>query len=603
MSALSGGSTRLQPTNRLKLRHLGFFPLLCLLAAPVTYAQEAGRTGVSTDRMRSEDRSLRSSPKIEYSMFNRRRDREPRLVLLGLGDSLTHGTMDATNNEVNTSHGYLQYVADSLEQTDVSLWFQQPFWDIDKTRMKPFVVPTNLAVDGADLFTVEGLQYYKRAGTDETYLDKELLCDAFLPRGLKSPYDKVLYPISVEAHQKVSQMDALIWSLNDLYESPELHGAVVVMWIGNNDSGSAALGGGSSPAQVPMPADLVESELTFGLRYLLKFGERTGEVAFEPFTITSIERNLTDLDDFTVQYQHLMDRIATEVMLDTPRMEIFVLTLPYYSAVGFLFDSEDLEFYLRKADPTYTIPPTFARVAPPGAPITDPLAGDRVAMVTFGMMYTLLWSGYSVDYVNQAVEIDGQQRDGLVLSQQEMEFVSARIDAYNDSIRNIVAQQGDHVHLLEAGQKLNEGLMGDVVVTVGDKVLGRKWTRGSGFCLDGVHPSYTVHALIANYVLENINAVMGTNAPMHDLETVLATDPYIDHDNDGWAPGPGYRPSGLTKVLRLFTDEDDSDPSVGVEFPRNVWRVVSNAFLFDMLGIPAIRAEAERVGIVPEEEE
>ena len=82
--------------------------------------------------------------------------------------------------------------------------------------------------------------------------------------------------------------------------------------------------------------------------------------------------------------------------------------------------------------------------------------------------------------------------------------------------------------------------------------------------------------------------------------TVSVGDRFISFMGE-LAPGPDYKPSGLTKVLRLFTDEDDSDPSVGVEFPRNVWRVVSNAFLFDMLGIPAIRAEAERVGIVPEE--
>src|SRR5438093_4003860 len=39
-----------------------------------------------------------------------------RVVLLALGDSLTHGTMNATNNSVNTENAYLQRVADKLKR-------------------------------------------------------------------------------------------------------------------------------------------------------------------------------------------------------------------------------------------------------------------------------------------------------------------------------------------------------------------------------------------------------------------------------------------------------------------------------------------------------
>lgn len=527
-------------------------------------------------------------------------NREPRTVLMGIGDSLTHGTMDATNNDINTLNAYLQVIADSLEQADVSLWFKQPLFNDREKRERPFLIPTNVGVDGADSFSVEGLSYYLRAGTDESLINPSYVCDKLLPSRLDSTYDKVLYPINIRAGQDVTQMDALIWNLNRLADAPVDHRALVIFWVGNNDSSNAALGGGSNPMQMPIPADLIEPEVTWAMRTLLRVGQDTGEVAFEPYTMTSIEKHLTTVDDFAAQYEHLIDRIFAESTLPTDRMELFLLTLPYYSAVGYLFDSEDLEFYLQQLDPTYTVPPTFARVAPPGQPIIDPFAGDRVSIFTFGMMYTLLWSGHTVDYINQALEVDGHHRDGLVMSQAEQEFISARIDAFNDAIEAVAAEYPDGVHLVDVGHFLNEGLAGNLVVTIGDKTLGRKWVRGSGFTLDGVHPGYTAQALIAEFVLQAINAATTLSAPLPDIDAVFATDPYIDHDNDGWAPGPDYRPFGITELLFMLTDPDDTNGAIRATLPDNVWRMISNALVRDLVEIPRLRLEAQRLGIMPE---
>ena len=77
-------------------------------------------------------------------------------------------------------------------------------------------------------------------------------------------------------------------------------------------------------------------------------------------------------------------------------------------------------------------------MAAPGAPIDDFFKGDRVSLLTFGFMYALLGTGYSVDYVNQVLEVDGHQRDGLVLSEEEQCFIMSRIDRYNNAITRTV---------------------------------------------------------------------------------------------------------------------------------------------------------------------
>jgi len=529
--------------------------------------------------------------------------RLPAVALIGLGDSLTHGTMDAANNAVNTLHAYLQKVGDSLGQV-IPLGLIQPLFDEQENRLSPFEVPTNLAVDGADTFTLEGLEYYKRVGAGESFVSNDYLSERILPWFLQDKYDKVLYPINLFERQPVSQLDSAIWLLNEGLAFAGIQRALVLLWIGNNDSSKAALGaGGKHPEFQPLPFDLMWPELKPVLTLLLGFGEAAGEVSFEPYTQQAIERNLTDWQDFAGQYLHILDRLETETASGGVTFDVFVLTLPWYSAVGYLMDSEDLEFYLGKVSPGYSVPSTFKRAAPQGEPIRDFLAGDRVSLVTFGMMYALLSTGHSVDEVNRVLEIDGQQRDGLVLSEEEQQYIMSRIDAYNTVIKYAAPAYWPNVHLIDIGQYLNDVFTGEEEIGVDGLVFTRKWIRGGGFSLDGVHPGYTGHAFIANFILEKLNEVLGLDAPLYDLSGILGTDPYIDRDGDGLAPGPAYQASGFTRLLFLFKDPDDSNPDVQVEMPPDVWNLISDVILGEILDIPTIRGWAENLGATPNGDE
>jgi hypothetical protein len=253
----------------------------------------------------------------------------------------------------------------------------------------------------------------------------------------------VLYPINLLTWQPVSQIDSAVWLLNEGLAFDGIDRAAVVLWIGNNDSSTAALGGGGkNPEFQPLPFDLIRKELNPLLAFILGMGQAKGLVSFEPYTQAAIERNLTELNDFEEQYLHILNRIATETSSSGITFDLFVLTLPYYSAVGYLMDSEDIEYYLGKVVPGYTVPPSFKRVAPPGESISNPLQGDRISLITFGMMYTLLSTGHSVAEVNRALEINGQQRDGLVLSEEEQRYIMARIDDLTRSSKPLRHRRG-----------------------------------------------------------------------------------------------------------------------------------------------------------------
>ena len=586
------------------LRTRRIYPIALCLSLSVSLMWLAGgsfaqaATGVSSSDVASAGESSEAQLASDAATLT---------MLIGIGDSLSQGTMDATNNYTNTLNSYLQKVAVALK-TVMPLSFSQPLFDNTGQRPPPYRVPTNLGVDGADVFTLEGLEYHKRVGADEDVISERYLADKTFPTDFKDKSDKVLYPINLYAQQDVSQIDAAEWLIEVGAPAIEVDRTAVVLWIGNNDSSLAALGlGGSKPLYFSIPLDLVKKELSFLLRLLISFGLFTENISLEPYSQVSIERNLTDLSDFEAQYTRVVDRLEAASANSGVETDVFVLTLPYFSAVGYLFDSEDLEFYLNKLNPFYRVPSTFKSVAPRGQPITDPLQGDRVSLLTFAMLYALMstgcnGTGCAIAVINEALETDGKQRDGLVMSEQEQQFLMARIDDYNDAIKSIAAAR-PNVHVVDVGQAINDAFTGKSEIIVDGNVFTRKWMRGGGFTFDGVHPSYTGQAFVANLIIERMNEVMGAGAALYDLSDVFAGDPYFDHDGDGWAPGPTAQGSTIGELMFMFKDPDDNDASVGAEIPSDVWDMISDLILggvkeFDE---PELTAEAQRLGLLPSE--
>jgi len=86
----------------------------------------------------------------------------------------------------------------------------------------------------------------------------------------------------------------------------------------------------------------------------------------------------------------------------------------------------------------------------------------------------------------------------------------------------------------------------------------------------------------------------------------MKKDPYVDHDGDGWVKGPAGEGTGRTRILYLLRDADGdtgSDPEGKAKIDylttNAIWKLVSDSLLEEVIDIPSMRAEAERLGLWP----
>jgi len=276
-------------------------------------------------------------------------------------------------------------------------------------------------------------------------------------------------------------------------------------------------------------------------------------------------------------------------------VEFFLLTFPYYPEIGYLFDRGDLDFYLGKQG--YSVS------------VSGEVFGgkDRVSLLTFMCMYALLKSGAPDSDIDEILN-----DSGLVLSDDtpdsELSTLKRRIDEFNDIIK---AAESGHVHIIDIGAELNEMITSGRLIEDAanpytgvptDMWLNRNWGRGNAFSLDGVHLGYTVHGIIANAILGRMNAEFPVNAQKYNLAKLLETDPYVDWDGDGWVRGADYKASGRTKILFLFKDIEEGvhgDAVIDTISDQELWELISDALVEEVISIPLLRLQAERMGLVP----
>jgi hypothetical protein len=128
--------------------------------------------------------------------------------------------------------------------------------------------------------------------------------------------------------------------------------------------------------------------------------------------------------------------------------------------------------------------------------------------------------------------------EGCVVPAAAVARISERTAGLNAQIRAVARDHGAVVFDLAAVF----AAMKRTGVTVGDRSLTADYLGGL-FSLNGVYPGRVGHGVIANALLETINAECGTAYRPIDLQSLIAADPVAEYRT---APGPNLTAADLT---------------------------------------------------------
>jgi hypothetical protein len=221
-----------------------------------------------------------------------------------------------------------------------------------------------------------------------------------------------------------------------------------------------------------------------------------------------------------------------------PDSHLFIANLPETARIGLLLDRADLE--------------TLALFPAPDLSVLPPGAAVGFGPFLTGIAPFLGTDNASLNSAIAAVAVG----DGNVLDAGEAALLNARIAAINEHILELA--ELPNVTLVDAHGAFAALTAGATVVA--GRPLGKTLGAGGAFSLDGIHPSHTGHALIANLFIGAINETLGLGIPSLDLAAVQIADPFFDRDGDGFAPGPAA--AAVAPALLPLADCDDTDPAI-----------------------------------------
>jgi hypothetical protein len=146
--------------------------------------------------------------------------------------------------------------------------------------------------------------------------------------------------------------------------------------------------------------------------------------------------------------------------------------------------------------------------------------------------------------------------DQSILAGETAQQIREGIREINTRLKDLAAQHGAVYDLAALFRKVaHEGYLAGTRRLTGDFL-------GGFYSLNGHYPGATGQAIIANDVLSLLNRTYGSNFPMIDLSTVMASDSVAAHRQPG---GPAWPSSDLTKLLTPVQAAPSEKP---VQAPR-----------------------------------
>jgi lysophospholipase L1-like esterase len=229
---------------------------------------------------------------------------------------------------------------------------------------------------------------------------------------------------------------------------------------------------------------------------------------------------LTSVAEFSASYRQLATRLQA---LGKP---VVVGTIPNVTRIAFLLDNTELT---RFTGVNYNLP-----------------AGHYTSFVA-GILLRLRLAGSEL-----------LQDSNWVLDPAEVQKIQARIGELNFIIVAEAHARGFAVAPVNSMFELlalRPPVLAGVTLNIG--------VLGGLFSLDGIHPSNTAHALLANLFLDSLNKHYGASLPLLPLATlnvVAARDPFVDLNRNGRVRGRPF--AGLFETLApslgLSGDEEAS---------------------------------------------
>jgi hypothetical protein len=201
---------------------------------------------------------------------------------------------------------------------------------------------------------------------------------------------------------------------------------------------------------------------------------------------------ITPLAQFQQQYSEMMNRLALT------RAKLIVANIPDVTSTAYLFSADEVA-------ETIGLPLSLI------GPILGISAGDYVTPLAIPQIPQILANPSS-----------GPLAPNFIVDRNEVVVIRTAVNNFNAIIAQQAAAKGAAlVDIRTLVDRVDRN-----GYPVGNRVLTTKFLGGL-FSLDGVHPSNTGYAVIANEFIRSINARYNSGVPFVDVAAVASRDPLV----------------------------------------------------------------------------
>jgi lysophospholipase L1-like esterase len=234
---------------------------------------------------------------------------------------------------------------------------------------------------------------------------------------------------------------------------------------------------------------------------------------------TGMPSSMTSVANFTTQYQALIQQLMT-------------LT-PAHLVIGNIPDVTQVPYL---APAALVIGEVQAETGLPAAVVSQLLGispGDYVNPTGTAQIPLIL-----------AGSQKGPITDAGVLSAAEVVTVQAQVNSFNQVIA--AQAQAANATLVDINALFKQISMSGLTI---NGYTGTTTFLGGFFALDGIHPTNTGYAVVANAFIDTMNSKIGTKIPDANLSAVAAADPLWPPNLAGHAVRGAAIPAGAAKAV------------------------------------------------------